>query len=304
MSKKVLIGSGASTKIPFMGGAFQALTESNNDYDVYIGTSASAICLPFIALDKQDFLKKNIINVTLSDVFDKPLLKSYSLLGSKKLPTIWSILRVLCGGNSLTTTKKLKKLLVNNFTECDFNYLNNETNKTVYLGVVNYNTKSAMYINNRDYTYDEFIDGIIASSNIPLATEPIKIRDSWCADGGVVDHFANDLAIKLGAEHIDLVVSRPERDLNPKVTGYDIDETHENWNPDNIFDVLSRLYNIMLMNTSNDDEKILIEKCEKHNVGLKIYYAPYVLTNEVYSDLNKEINTKWWNLGYDLVKNG
>jgi predicted patatin/cPLA2 family phospholipase len=104
-----------------------------------------------------------------------------------------------------------------------------------------------------------------------------------------MEHVPLQQAIDDGAEEIDVIILRPEF--------YD----KENWNPDNMFDVMLRTIDLMQKEISTSDVLIGKLKAGIKEVKLNFYYTPYNLTNNALV-FNKEEMLKWWKEGYEYVK--
>lgn len=168
-----LLGSGSSTKIVFMGGMTDELV-SQKKYDAFIGTSGTAIVFPLAAAGKIRTVEELLREFKLEEIyFDRKVL-SFDENDEMKFNWFNAALSVFLKRNNLSTTKGFKKFYSDIFTVDDFNEIK-QSNVNVFLGVCNMNTRRAVYINDEDYTYDEFLNGVIASSNMPIFTEPIKI---------------------------------------------------------------------------------------------------------------------------------
>lgn len=295
--KHLLLGSGSSTRIVFMAGLAETL-HARNEYDAYVGTSGTSIIYPLIAAGKIGEIKSVLENSRLDTVyFDRKVFKFKD--GDSKFNWWNAVFSVITGSPSLTTTKKFAQLMSDLFTPSDFKNVT-DSGIGIYLGCANYNTKRALYVNNFKYDYDDFIRGIIASSNMPLFTEPIKLRNSWLTDGGLLDYFGGSFAAWLKPESIDAMLSRPKINLDyfGTDTGYDYDTGWKEVKVNNMIQVGGSLADTVIFNTRIEDEQMLKAlKDESEIKSLEMYYPPYLLSEEFYDELTPELVQEWWELG-------
>lgn len=300
--ERALLGSGSSTKIIFMGGMTEALVEKHK-YDAYVGTSGTAIVFPLTAAGKIQEVRKLLNDFKLEELYFDRKVMSFNKKGDLKFNWFNAALSLFLKRNNLSTTKGFRSFISDLFTVEDFEDLK-KSNTSVFLGICSMNTRRAVYINNNDYNYDEFIDGIIASSNMPIFTEPIRIRDTWCVDGGVVDHFGGAFAAYLKPKNIDAILSRPESPIQ-RFAQDNCEKSDEDWKDvslGNMLKVAQEVYGTIMFNTSIEDEHILRAlKDEKDIKSIKAYYAPYKLSDQFYDNITPELVDEWWGLGNQVI---
>ncbi len=274
---KALSLSGGSTKISFLAGAGSIMNQ-HNDYDIYTGISAGSIVNLLLPINKYNVLKEAIINSTTDDFFSvKPMNKKGKI-------SIIGLFRILLGKPSIGKYN-LHSLLKIYYTPDDHIQLQN-SGKIVIVGAVNYNLEQLDYCDVSKVDYETALKWVVASSSIPIATEPIKIGDFYYCDGGIMEHVSGLHALNLGATEIDVIFSRPD----------EIEKQDILWTPKNILKINQKLLNMMPDKISLNDETIIKEYCLEQNIPLRIIYPLSNLTDELYL-MTPELSTDWWNQG-------
>jgi len=282
---KALAISGGSTKIGFLAGSAIELCKRNN-YQIITGISAGSIISLLLAIDEFDLLKKSILPIDTPDFFKKEPLNDKNNI---KLSAIWRIITGECSLAEFTLTDLIKGI----YTTQHHIKLKN-CGKIVKIGAVNLNLKKIEYCDITKVDYELAIKWVVASSSIPVTTEPVKIGDYLYTDGGVFEHVGGLEAINSGATELDVVFSRPEvKELS-----------HEDiyWEPKNVIDVLFKTLSVMSDNNSWNDEKIIKKTCKLNNISLAMYFTPFKLTTGIYK-MDPDLTRSWFELGVEQVKN-
>lgn len=247
-------------------GVAEVLTYSDIKPNVLSGISVGSIMAILYALVSVKLLSwvditRFWLNVQAKDVFNVH-------------PKSWkSLLRAITFKSSLGKQANLKPLLKRFITKDIFDaYKSNPNSPDVYVGYVNYNTKQLEIRNIKNYNYLRAINFILASSHVPVATEAIKIFDSYAYDGGLIDHSISAKVLKIhdGITTNINIWSRPSKDQvveNP------------NWKPKNWFNVANRTLEIGMLNISWDDEEHIKDICKLQGIDNHNIYLPSILRN-------------------------
>jgi len=283
---KQLSLSGAGSKIPLLGSAaITLLTKHNYKPDIIIGTSSGALLALPLALGLYNEIEKIVKNFTMDTIFNmRPVNKK----GKITLGAIWRVLR---GKNSLglqnNLIKTLKNLIPLKFFD-DYKY--NNKYAEVFIVTVEFKTGKRKYIRAKDLSYENYIKYAIASTTIPIFAESIDINGNYYYDGGIRDFMGSHW----GFENLSItenisIYSRPK----------DFNITETNWKPKNIYTVLQRTIDIMMLEISKNDlikETLLAEKMNINNIQ---FFMPHVETSNYY-DIDKERQLKWYDIGENL----
>lgn len=283
MNKRGLVISGGGAKGAYAGGIIEYLIKIKKiDWSTYVSTSTGSLISPLASIGKIDELKKQYTSVTNKDIFSKnPFKRDGSL---KLFNALWRIIR---GKTSLGEANNLKKRLDTIFSEDD--YIESiKQGKDLFVTVSNFTTGLIEFKRQKDNSYSDFKDWIIASASVPAAFEIVKKNGYEYLDGGVIDSVPIQKAIDEKCSEIDVIVLRPH--------------TREpgEWKSKNILDLFLRTIDIMNMEISNDDVIVGQLRGQLEEITLNFYYTPYSLTNNSIM-FDKKQMTEWWDLGYNYA---
>ncbi|MEK6878276.1 MAG: patatin-like phospholipase family protein [Nanoarchaeota archaeon] len=272
------------------GGAWGAytvgkMTAMDKEYDILIGCSTGSLISPLASLRKWDKLIEAYSNVSQENVFNvNPFDKNGKL---KKLQSAW---RIIKGEKTIGETCNLRKLIKRYFTEQIYNLIKNK-HKEVIVTVCNLSDKEKRteYKSINDYSYEEFVDYIWASANIPFISSLVYTKEGIFVDGGVTETLPLIKAIELGAKEIDCFIHRVEF------------ETDKRKDIKNSLHLLGRLFNVSREEISYNDILTGKQKSELlKDVNINFYYLPYQLSK--YSHIfEPEEMRKWIELGKKSV---
>lgn len=263
--------SGGGTKIRGLyAAAKQVIKEYGYVPDYYSGISAGSILGVPLALRLYDEIEEITSNMTLKTFF------SQSPVNKKNKISIWAALRALGGligitkNNSLGHMGNLYKIYKKVVTEERFNeYKSSSIYFPVYVGYVDGITGARFYVNLKDLNYEDHVKAVVASSSIPVFTKPVEIFNKVGFDGGVRDHIGTSWMLdEFNITKSISIYSRPD-----DLTGY----LDTKWKPKNVFDVLMRSMDIMLMEISKSDERIEDEICQRKNIPQKKIFLPKIM---------------------------
>lgn len=275
--------SGASTKIAFpAGAAIYLLRDLKYNPKIVSGISAGSILTVPLALGLFREIEKYVKEFELKDVFTKD--------PTNKIIAAW---RLITGKESLGTQDKLKETLRGIVTEKRFNTYKSGPYATCYIGCVEFKTGKKEYFNVKTLDYEKYLEVTMASSSIPVFVESRKFDNGYWYDGGIRDHIGSAWLMERNVEmknHIS-IYSRPKN----------FDMVDSLWCPKNVYKVLERTIDIMNAEISKNDEQQEDVLAERYGINSKKIFTPYSLTNNTY-EANKELNTKWFDLGMRCAK--
>lgn len=233
---RALILSGGASKGSFQIGVLRYLLEKEKiDYDIYGGTSVGSLNAAILASGPLSETLPKAEKIWLEDIkgnhsvwlhhlwwyilFGICLIVFFVLLAfisfisdANKLVTIaFALMAVLSlyapyyslkNTKSLYKTTPLRSILNNNI---DINKLKN-SGKKLRVCTVSYETGYYKYGKETD---DNIIEWIMASSAFPIFFPMVEINDELFVDGGVLNISTLYEIMKLGATHIDIILTSP-----------------------------------------------------------------------------------------------
>lgn len=283
---KLLALSGGSTKGAGILGLCEALLKTGKNYDHIIGTSVGAILAVPVAMEKFKVVKEIFLNLELSDFFNTCPVKN-----NGDINTVPALIQLIKSKYAIGDMSKLKDLISSVIDEDTFYKYVLEDYPTCYVATVDLVTGQHCIINLKKCSYDMYLEYVLASSSIPVFTEPVEINDHIFYDGGIRSHVAAiELLKKYPYTECTVVFARPQ--------DYKLDVA---WKPKNIIDILQRTIDIMNIEISKKDENDIIRHCEKNCISCNIYYLPTVLTS-LYDTDNKRLK-ELYKKGYNIAIN-
>lgn len=283
---KILNLSGGATKAAGEVGAARYIMEDCGYMpDIISGISAGAVLsLPIALASKYPYLwpeiKKMSVNLEFDSIFSvSPLNKKGT--GLAVFPG--GLFRILRKKESLGVMGNLKNTL-RKLVTCErfLSYCNPEYGyPDVYVGSVDVKTGNISYLNLKDLSYEEALDKIVASSSIPIIAETVKIQSGYHLDGGLRDNIGSVYLLNKFGKQITECVSIYSR---PKQLHQILDE---NWVPKDIFKVVERTVDILMLEISKSDELIETLMCEQRNIKRNAIFVPKVLEELLEVDTNK-----------------
>jgi predicted patatin/cPLA2 family phospholipase len=137
---------------------------------------------------------------------------------------------------------------------------------------------------------------VYASTCIPILTEGQVIDGDLYFDGGVVDHIgAPFLLSNYHCERIISVYSRPKDNIDAvKNVTKEVAESYKNedFKLKGVFSIVERTFEMMMRNTSINDEQISDAICQEKGIENIKILMPYSLMTETYKfdpDLNRSM---------------
>jgi len=170
-------------------------------YDSVIGTSTGSLMGPFILAGEFDKLTEAYTSVTQKDIFNVNPFKTDGNI--KALAAAW---RIITGQKTLGETLPLKDLVEKFFTVDLYNQLINN-NKTYGATVVSLTTAESEVKLLKDNSYNDIVDWIWASANVPLFMSVLKKNNELWADGGLKDFASISYVLEQKlADEIDVIL--------------------------------------------------------------------------------------------------
>lgn len=288
---RALIISGGGCKSAFAGGVAEYLfLEARQQYDIFVGTSAGSLIIPFLALGEVQRLKELLTNLQQNDVFSiNPFIIKENEGNWQVAINHFNTLRMfLRRRKTFGESGNLLKLIQKNFTRDNFEFLKRGEKKIV-VTVSNLTRNLVEYKYLSDCTYEQYCYWIWASANLVPFMSLYIHEDQEYADGGFGSLVPIHEAIILGAKELDVIV------LNPRVQ--DIEKPPSQ----NAFNVMLSSIDFMLDQIGNDDQ--IIGMLESRYTGLKIrfFHTPYNLTNNSFV-FRPEQMRRWWQEGHQYAR--
>tara|TARA_R110000803_G_scaffold10096_2_gene31254 strand:+ start:376 stop:1350 length:975 start_codon:yes stop_codon:yes gene_type:complete len=296
---KIESWSGAATKIGgYIGMITELIKKPNSTPDIIIGTSSGAIAsLLRVSLMVNPLMLPHIIKLaiklSLDDIFNiSPVNKKGGLRGS-------SIVRLIRGklsmGEHYQLTKTLKKL----FTEHMYNEYRRIEHRYPDLLICSTDIDSGKFIvvNAKDLSYEDIFKHILASTSIPLATQPMSIGGNLNLDAGIT--FGNPgcylihKMIKGGytVRAHNSFYSRPQ-DISGSITEkVEVLRLKDRLMFKGASKIVSRVVDLMLLQNSKSCEWLESYQSEKQGYELQQVFIPKILdsTYDVDEDQLKEL---------------
>lgn len=235
--KRALVCSGGSNKGIFHLGILKRLLEKdpNLDYDIYTGISVGAINVAVLASGPLKETLPKVTNIWFEDIKGNSSVWKHKLLPNiiwsavpsvvlnivalvllfvgvspwlvfltflLSLGSLYLVYHVAINTKSVFDTSPLRKIVERNL---DPEALK-KSGKEMRVGAVSYldgNFELA------DQNSSNLIDWIMGSAAFPLFFPLQKIREKYYVDGGVKEMAALNAAVKMGATHVDVIVSGP-----------------------------------------------------------------------------------------------
>ncbi len=288
---KALVISGGGSKGAFGGGIADYLMRGEKrDYDIFVGTSAGSLLVPLLAAGEVELVKECFTTVTQKDVFKRNpfIIKKRGKIFTTKVNHFNSLKMFFKKQKTFGDSSNLRKLIDRTFLKKHYNKVRN-TKKDLIVTVCNLTSHATEYKSIHDCSYDDFCDWMWISANfVPFMSLVIKDGHEY-ADGGYGDYLPIHPAIDLGAKEVDAIFLRPEQ-LNIN-----------NMRATDPFDVLLRAFEFMLYKIGSDDIAISELAANKHNVAVRMFHAPRVLTENAFV-FEPELMAEWWDEAYEYAR--
>jgi len=292
MSKSALVISGGGSKGAFAGGVAQYLIENDKqEYDIFMGTSTGSLLISHLASNKINAIKQAFTHVTQASIFSNNpfVIKQKGKIVKTKINHFNVIKNFIRGKKTFGESLNLRQLLSKEISPSLFESIKT-TSSEVVVCVSNLTLNKIEFKSISDCSYDDFIDWIWISCNyLPFMSLVVKNRYEY-ADGGFGCIIAIEEAIKRGATLVDaIVLTTEEQQLNRMRSR-------------NAFDLLLSTFDFMGDQIYLDNLKVGELLAKKHNVKLRLFYTPRVLTTNSLV-FNQQEMEQWWSEGWEHTRN-
>lgn len=273
-----------SKVLSFTGGSVQGVGLSaigcgimeTYEPDIIIGTSVSAIFAIPLAMRKTDIIKEAMLNFNTKSIFGK-----YAPLNKKNtFPSLRGVFRIITGKDSLGKQDALIDFIKQYLDKDLFLKYQNGKYADVLVATTNYTYGTIDYWNLKEIScYETVLKIILASCNIPVLINGIKLGNNYHYDGGVISaqsgkHFL--LANKYVIKEWRSVWARPKQI-----------EIRKDFTPKNVLNVASRSLELMIKNESLESEYLEDLICKENRIEHRKYFFKTELDSLYDTDLNE-----------------
>lgn len=291
LPKRALVISGGGSKGAFGGGIAEYLIDHcQYHYDLFIGTSAGSLLVPFLAMCEVARIKKVYTSIRQKDIFNicPFIIKKHNNHFTFRINHFNTLRMFLQGKRTFGESLNLRKLIRRTFTEADFHRLR-QSGVEVLVTVSNLSCNSVEYQSIHHNSYEDFCDWMWASANVvPFMSLHSKDGMEY-ADGGFGNYLPLQEALRRGACEVDAIILQPrERDLKCQLP------------VKNPFALLLRTYDFMLEQISLDDLDLgRLEGLHRH-ATINCYHTPRLLTENSFIFDPGQMSA-WWEEGYQYA---
>ncbi|TDI77553.1 MAG: patatin-like phospholipase family protein [Bacteroidetes bacterium] len=288
---RALVISGGGSKGAFAGGVAQYLLETSHIYDLFVGTSTGSLLIPHLALNKVAKIREIYTSIDQSSIFSScPFVIKKEKYGIRQIGiNHFNVIKnIVKGRKTFGESHNLKKLIIEVFTEEEFNKLK-ESSIDIVVTVSNLSLNQIEYKSINDCSYTDFCDWIWISCNYTPFMSLAKKGGCEYADGGFGSVVPIEEAINRGATEVDVIVLETE-------------VTHYNRMPSkNPFSLLTSMFAFMVDRIEKQNIRIGKFTAVHNDAIINLYYTPTLLTtNSLIFD--KEKMTEWWESGFQYAK--
>lgn len=274
--------SGGGFAIPGLAGAAVELLSQDIKPEIISGISSGSI-MTFILCGSKDpigIIKGNAIGFEAKDVFSKPPF-------NKKGKLTFSAICNAIFNNYLSEQDRLPELLKTLVSETEwYHYRTNPNSPDGIVMAVDMCSGKRIFANLKDYSYEDAITLVQASSSIPVFVKPVYYKDMVLADGGLRNHIITDWIFdNYEIEKSYSVFTRSE-DFKEKVKPEDLNTTPK---------ILMRTIDILINEISKSDAEAADLKAELKGIEHDNVFIENILMN-VY-DASAEKQKQLFELG-------
>jgi len=287
---RALVISGGGSKGAYAGGFAEYLINvEKNNYDIMVGTSTGSLLIPLLAIGEIDKIKRIYTSVGNKDIYN---INPFKFKKDKNGDITSSINHkntarmFLKKKKTFGEHKNLLKTIRRTYSPED-HIKAQQSGKSIIVTVSNISTRSIEYKYASDYSYEDFIEWMWASTSFVPFMSLVEKNGFEYADGGFGNYIPIEEAVNLGATEIDVIVLTPRHQLiqNAKTT--------------NAFEVLLQSMQFMLRQLGRHDILIgHLESIYNKDVKANFYFTPRNLTKYSFYFDPKQMS-QWWQEGYD-----
>lgn len=289
---KALVISGGGSKGAFAGGFAEYLLDvKKNHYDIFVGTSTGSLLVPLLAVGEIDLIKETYTNVSQKDIYNiSPFTIWNDSEGNirSKINHRNTLKMFLKRKKTFGETRNLRKLIESIYSP-EIHEKIKSSNKHVVVTVSNLTNQRSEYKYARDYSREDFMDWMWASSSFVPFMSIVEKNGFEYADGGFGNYLPIEEAVNLGATEIDVIVLSPRHNFVHKC------------NTTNAFEIILQSMQFMLYQLGRHDLLIgHLESIYNKDVKINFHFTPRNLTNHSFY-FEPKIMQSWWQEGYDYA---
>ncbi|MFD0931499.1 patatin family protein [Psychroflexus salinarum] len=287
---KALVISGGGSKGAFAGGIAEYLiSECENDYNLFLGTSTGSLLVPLLSIGEISKLREIYTSVTQNSIFSRNpfIIKKRNGEFEIKINHLNILLGFLKGSRTFGESKHLRKLILDTITTEFFEKMKNQ-NVEVVVTVSNISLGQVEYKSLNDFNREDFCDWIWASANMIPFMSLMKKNDFDYGDGGLGNIVPISEAINRGASEVDVIVLKTEKQYQKKPVK-------------NALELTTRVFDFLMDQIIRNDLTIGKLRSKHEHVDLNFYHPPAMLTkNSLIFDPEQMKN--WWDMGFEYAK--
>lgn len=255
--KKILSITGGSTKGAGLYGIALGIMETWKP-DLIVGMSVSSIFAIPLAMNID--VSNNLIYSSNKEIFGR-----FKPVGKKGNISFRGLFRVLLG-KSMGKQDELKETIRSIITPNIFYEYKNKCEKNevpkIDIVYVNYNKATIETSRLHKLEYEEMLNNIMASSNMPLYTNSVIVNNDICYDGGIM--VANYAYNYIDSEEIRCIWARPDIETDRKNIYTKL--------KDKFIPTLFRTIELQNKSISYQNESMINLLCEKNNIKIRHYH--------------------------------
>lgn len=287
---RALVISGGGSKGAFAGGIAEYLiSECQNEYDLFLGTSTGSLLVPLLSIGEISKLKEIYTSVNQNSIFSRNpfIIKKKDEDFQIKINHFNILLGFLKGSKTFGESKSLRKLILNTLTPDFFEKMKQQSVEVV-VTVSNISMGHVEYKSLKDFSREDFCDWIWASANVIPFMSLMSKNDYDYGDGGLGNIVPISEAINRGASEVDVIVLKTEKQFQKKPVK-------------NAFELTTRVFDFLLDQIIRNDLTLGKLRSKFEHVNLNFYHPPEMLTkNSLIFDA--DLMKKWWVMGYDYAQ--
>jgi NTE family protein len=289
--KKGLCVSVGGSQGAYAGGIIESKINNGVVYDNLYGSSVGALVIPFAAIGDVKSLKEVFTTSVTDDIYTTNPFKVLEQNNGMFRYTLhyYNIFKNLFIHKkpSLGNTRKLRNTLIPKFFPSEYKL----GNKKLSIMVTNISTGELEIKEYNDYTREEYMDWVWASTCAPPFMSIAHLGDCYYMDGGILSQVPIRQAILDGCDDIDIIILSKEN--------------HE-WPIEHIRNFLHAQVKVLLLMMNKIQKTELnmgyLTSISKKKVRLNFHYTNRRLTNNSLI-FDPEMMSKWWDEGYEYSEN-
>ncbi|MBZ9627311.1 patatin-like phospholipase family protein [Psychroflexus sp. CAK57W] len=283
---RALVISGGGSKGAFAGGIAEYLiSECENKYDLFLGTSTGSLLVPLLSIGEISKLKEVYTSVSQRSIFSRNpfIIKKKNDGFEIKMNHFNILLGFLKGSRTFGESKSLRQLILNTLTPEFFEQMKWQS-EDVVVTVSNISLGQVEYKSLKDFSREEFCDWIWASANMIPFMSLVKKDGFDYGDGGLGNIVPISEAINRGASEVDVIVLKTEKQYQKKPVS-------------NALELTTRVFDFLLDQIIRNDLALGKLRSKHEHVNLNFYHPPEMLTKNSLIFDSEQMKT-WWNMGY------